>query len=136
MTVLANRKASRANAKIVVTDAAKVGVAGKKKKSVSDGINQLVRVFDTATFLGEVIPDAVQIGSRLRCYAVGHQRGADSSAARRVRPRCFTSSASSRMDACVIWRPSPRAREALASWRVARNSARLRSLSSHRERAS
>ena len=49
--VLPNRKAPQANAKIVVAGAAKRGVAGEKKKPVSDGINQMVCDFDAATSL-------------------------------------------------------------------------------------
>src|ERR1035438_2925046 len=64
--VLPNRKAPQANAKIVVARAAKIGVAGEKGKPVSDGINQVVYDVDAATFLGDVVPDAVQIGSGLR----------------------------------------------------------------------
>ena len=65
-----------------------------------------------------------------------HYREDDSSAARRARPRCFTSVARSRIDCCVMTRPSLRAIEAFASSSVARNSARLRSRSSHSDNAS
>ena len=48
----------------------------------------------------------------------------------RSRPRCFTSPARSRIDCCVMMRPSPRAREASASSTATRISARVRSRSS------
>jgi hypothetical protein len=67
----------------------------------------------TALF-GDVIPDIIEVGCRLLRYAVRHQRGEDCSAARRTWPRYFTSSARSRIDSCVMLRPSPRAREPLA----------------------
>src|SRR5438552_960484 len=134
--VLAYRETPRANAKVVVARAAQVGMACKKEKSVGDGIDQAVGDFKATALFGDVIPDIVQVGGGLRRYAVRHQRGAGCSLARRAWPRCFTSSASSRIDCCVMVRPSPRAREALASSRVAKNSARLRSRSSHRDNAS
>jgi hypothetical protein len=60
----------------------------------------------------------------------------DDRAARRARPRCFTSPASSRVDCDVIVRPSPRAREASAVSTAARISARVRSRCSHMDNAS
>ncbi len=125
--VLAYRETPRANAKVVVARAAQVGMACKKEKSVGDGIDQAIGDFKVTALFGDVIPDIVQVGGGLRRYAVRHQRDAGRSLARRAWPRCFTSSASSRIDCCVMVRPSPRAREALASSRVAKNSARLRS---------
>jgi len=53
-----------------------------------------------------------------------------------ARPRCFTSSASCRMESSVTIRPLPAASEALALSTAARISARRRSRSSQRESAS
>ena len=92
-------------------------------KPIGDGINQMVSGCNATALFGDVIPDIIEVGCRLWRYAVRHQRGEDCSAARRTWPRCFTSSARPSMDSCVMLRPSLRAREALASSRVAKNSA-------------
>ena len=91
---------------------------------------------NTTAFPGDVVPNVVQVVGSSRRNPVGHQRAACCSAAIRARPRRPTSSASRRMDSCVIVRPSPHASKVLASSRVAKNSARFRSRSSHRDRAS
>src|SRR6266566_3119908 len=105
--------------------------ARRKNQSVTESIRRLAT--SKLPLFCDVVPDIVQVGGGLRRYAVRHQRDAGRSLARRAWPRCFTSSASSRIDCCVMVRHSPRAREALASSRVAKNSARLCSRSSHRD---
>src|SRR5208337_3727322 len=65
--VFAHGKTTRANAKLVFAGPAQIWVAGKKKKSVSDGINQLVGDFDAAALGGDVIPDTVEVGRSLWC---------------------------------------------------------------------
>jgi hypothetical protein len=70
--LLANGKTPRANAELIVTGAAQVGLAGKKKKPAGDGIDQPVGNINAAAFLGNVIPDIDQVGGGLRRYAVRH----------------------------------------------------------------
>jgi len=60
-----------------------------------------------AAFDNDAVPNIVEVGASSRRYAVRHQRPLFSSAARRARPRRFTSSASSRIEDFVIIRPSP-----------------------------
>src|SRR5260370_4868787 len=110
--VLARGKTPQARAQILIAPSSNVGVTGKKEKPLGDGIDHAVGNLNAAAFLGRVIPDAVKLGFGMRGDTVRHQRPGVRSAAKRARPRCFTSAASSRMDCCVIVRPSPRAREA------------------------
>src|ERR1035437_3441286 len=134
--VLPDNKAPQARAQIFVAAASHLGKAGQKKKPVGDGINHAVGNLDAAALLGYVIPDAVELGFGFWCNAGGHQRARGRSAARRARPRFFTSLASSRIDCSVILRPSPRASEASALSTAVRISTRVRSRSSHMASAS
>src|SRR5271157_2287119 len=132
--VFADGKGPQAGAQILVAGTPEIGIAGEKKEPVRDGANEAVGNIHTAALGSNVTPNAVEVGIGQRRTAVLHRRGVCCSAARRARPRCVTCWASSRMDSCVIARPSPRAREASASSTAARISARLRSRSSHKER--
>src|SRR5208337_3847036 len=60
--VLAHGKTAQAGAQVFIAAAAHVGMGGKKKKPVSDGINHAVGNFDAVAFLGGVIPNLVQLG--------------------------------------------------------------------------
>src|ERR1019366_7329404 len=134
--VLPDNKTSQARAQIFVAAASHLGKAGQEKEPVGDGINHAVGNLDAAALLGHVIPDVVKLGFGFWCNTVCHQRVGEISAARRARPRFFTSSASSRMDCSVMLRPSPRASEASAVSMAVRISTRVRSRSSHMARAS
>src|ERR1035437_5880620 len=134
--VLPGNKTPQARAQIFVAAASHLGKAGQQSKPVGDGINHAVGNLDVAALLGHVIPDVVKLGFRLWCNTVCHQCVGGYSAARRARPRFFTSSASSRMDCSVMLRPSPRASEASAVSMAVRISTRVRSRSSHMARAS
>src|SRR5713101_4154034 len=57
--IVANSNAPRAGAEILVAGAPEVLKAGKKEKTVRDGVNQPVGDFDTAALLCDVIPDIV-----------------------------------------------------------------------------
>jgi hypothetical protein len=70
-----------------------MGMAGEKKKSISNRIDQPVGHVNTAAFLCHVVPDVVQVRGGLRRNTVCHQWEASCSAVRRARPRRFTSSA-------------------------------------------
>lgn len=133
--ILAHGKGPQAGAQIFVTGAAYVGMAREKRKSIRDGIDEPVGDVDTTAMGRYVIPNVIEVVIRLR-RAAPYQWDVCRSAARRARPRRFTSSASSRMDSRLMMRPSPRARDASASSTAASVSARARSRSSHRERAS
>jgi hypothetical protein len=134
--VFTDWEAPEADPKIFIATTTKVWMSGKPEEPICNRINELVRSFEAAAFLGDVIPNVVEVSDRLRRDAVSHQRDLDRSAASRDWPRFCTSAASSRMVSCVMIRPSPRATAASASWSVATNSARLRSRSSHKDRAS
>src|ERR1035437_10203369 len=124
--VLPGNKTPQARAQIFVAAASHLGKAGQQSKPVGDGINHAVGNLDAAALLGHVIPDVVKLGFGFWCNTVCHQRvGGEISAARRARPRCFTSSASSRMDCSVMLRPSPRASEASAVSMAVRISTRV-----------
>ena len=96
--VLAYGKAAQAGTQVLVACTADIGMCGEKEQSIGDGINEAIGNFKTAALGRKVLPDIVKVGVRLRCPAVSHQRETCSSAARRARPRRFTSPASSRMD--------------------------------------
>ncbi len=70
--VFAHRKTARTNAEVIFTAATQIGVAGKKEKPVSNGINHLVGNLDVAALCRDVVPDAIEIGGRLRGNAVRH----------------------------------------------------------------
>jgi hypothetical protein len=105
--------------------------AGRQNETVCDGVNQAGRNLDATAILRDLKPNIVKIKLGAGRYTMSHQRGDASSARRRARPRSFTSLASCCMFSGVITRPFPRARDALASSRVRRNSARCRSRSSY-----
>jgi len=134
--VFAHGEAAEAGAEIFLAWPSDIGEAGKRKETVRDGINPAIGNLDAAAFPGDVKLDVIKICFGAWGDAMCHQRGAVSSARRRARPRSFTSPASCRIDSCVTTRPSPRAREVRASSSVRKNSARCRSRSSHKARAS
>src|SRR5713101_3538711 len=105
--VLAHGKATQARAQILLAAASDVRVAGEEIETLANRIDEPVGSLDAAAFFGHVIPDTLEFGFCFRCDTVRHQREGDCSAARRARPRCFTSSASCRIDSCVIVRPPP-----------------------------
>lgn len=74
--VLADGNAAQACAQIVVAAAADVGIFGNQQESVGDGIDQAIRNFDVASFGRDVVPDALEIGIRLRAADVSHLNGA------------------------------------------------------------
>src|SRR5882762_2582985 len=123
--ILAHGKTAQARAQILISVSSDMRVASEKIETLRDGVNKPVGDLDAAAFFSDVIPDVIEFGFGLQCNAVSHQRGDDCSAARRFRPRCFTSSASCRIDSCVIVRPSPRAMEASAKSTAVRISARV-----------
>src|SRR5439155_4609845 len=92
-----------------------IGMVGEKEESVGEGVDQTIGTLDAAAFGRYVISNVVEVRIGFRCTAVSRQRGMFCSAASRARPRCFTVSASSRIDGSVMIRPSTRAREASAS---------------------
>jgi hypothetical protein len=100
--VLAHQKTAQPGTQILVTGPPDMGIAGKEIEPLRDGINKPVGNLDAAAFFRDVIPDVVELCLGLWCNTVSHQRGVDRSAARRLRPRFFTSSAICRMDSCVI----------------------------------
>src|SRR5207302_10838273 len=120
--VLAYCEASQAGTQILIAAASDVLVAGKKKKTRSDQINQPVCYLNAPTLLCDVVPDVVKIGFGFRGKAMRHQRR-DCSEARRARPCCVTSAGRSRMGWSVISRALPAGREASAAPRAVRISA-------------
>jgi len=60
--VLAHGKTTQTGAQILVAAAAKMGICGEKKKPVREGINHAVGNVYALAFLGEVIPDVVELG--------------------------------------------------------------------------
>src|SRR5579862_8905174 len=127
--VTADGKASQAGAQILAV-APHIWVTAQCDETVRYGVDYRVGNLDAGCLFGDIKPDAIQINIGLLCYAVRHQLGVCCSAARRERPRCFTSSASCRMEPSVTIRPLPAASEALALSMAARISARRRSRSS------
>src|SRR5438105_10116185 len=109
--VLADWEAAQAGAQILIAGPTEILVTGQKKKPVGDGIYQTVGDVCATAFGSDIIPDLVEIEVDFWRTAVCHQLGVGCSLASRARPRCFISSASPRMDSCVMIRPSPLARE-------------------------
>src|SRR5260370_961296 len=112
--VLAHRKATQASAQILLAAASDVRVASEEIETLANRIDEPVGSLDAAAFFGHLIPDTIEFGFCFRCDTVRHQREGDCSAARRARPRCFTSSASCPIDSSVILPPPPPARGASA----------------------
>jgi len=129
-------EAAKAGAKVLRAATANEGMLGEQEEAAGEGVDEAVGDFYARAFGGDVIPDGVEVVFGLRGYAKAHQADRASSVARRARPRSFTDFASSCRESSVSSRPSPRAREARASVRVARKAMRLRSRSSQRARAS
>jgi hypothetical protein len=57
--VLASGKTPRTKTKVVVPGSAQVGMAGKKQKTVGNGMNQAIGYFDAAAVIGDVVPDFI-----------------------------------------------------------------------------
>jgi hypothetical protein len=68
--ILARKKTSQARAQILIAAASDVGITGKKGKPIGDGINHTVGNLEVAALGGEVVPDAIKFGFRLRCNTV------------------------------------------------------------------
>src|SRR5437879_13483703 len=64
--VFANGEAPRASTEVVTAGSAQMGVTGKKEEPVRNRVDQAVGNFKTAAFLGDVIPDIIEVagGSR------------------------------------------------------------------------
>jgi hypothetical protein len=101
-------------------DKPEIGEAGKREKTICDESISRLAISILPLPLRGVIPDFVKIGLGALRETLRHQRRVVSPARSWARPRSFTSSASCRMGAAVTSRPSPRAREALASSSVRR----------------
>ena len=48
-------------------------MVSKKKEPIGDGFDQTIGNVDASALRGDIIPNVVQIGIRLRCAAVPHQ---------------------------------------------------------------
>jgi hypothetical protein len=134
--VIAHRETAGPFSEIAIAGSSGVRESGGENESVDYLVDQLRGNTHTAAFFGNVKPNVVKIGFDDRCDAICHYSASANSAIKRARPRSLTSAAICRMDSFVISRPSPRARDARARSKVARNSTRRRSRSSRRGSAS
>jgi hypothetical protein len=73
--VVAHGKSPGADTKVLVAGTAQIRMAGKNKKSVGDGIDQMVGDFDASALFGDVVPDTVEVGCGLWRDAVRHTSG-------------------------------------------------------------
>lgn len=69
--LLPDGKTPQAGAQIL-PEAPYIGVDGKKKETVGDGINKAIRDLNAATFSGNVIPNIIKLEFDLRGKPVGH----------------------------------------------------------------
>jgi len=70
--ILADRKTAQANTQIIVSAASQIGMASQQRKSLREGVNELVGEFDASALFGDVEPDVVEVGCGLRRYSVRH----------------------------------------------------------------
>jgi hypothetical protein len=70
--VLTHGEASSTDAKIPIADASCTGKPGKKTKTVGNGVDQPSGHVHAAAILGDVDPNAAQVGFGSRRYTVGH----------------------------------------------------------------
>jgi hypothetical protein len=70
--IFAAGKAPQTGAEVLVATASQIGVAGEKKKSVRDGINQAIGNFDASAFPGDVIPNIIEFGFDSRGKTMRH----------------------------------------------------------------
>lgn len=70
--VLARDKTTQTGAQVFITTPSDMGIGGKKKKPVRNGINHAVGSIDAGAFLGDVIPNVVQLGFGRRGKTMRH----------------------------------------------------------------
>ena len=57
--ILSRGKTAQAGAQVFIAATSNMGIGGKKKKTVGDGINHAVGDVDAVAFLGKAIPNVV-----------------------------------------------------------------------------
>ena len=134
--ILTDRKAAAARPQVIVARTAEARMIGEQATVFDDGVDLLGRRWLRCDFPWRDMPRSRR--GRLGPLARGDEPsgGFSGSAAKRSRPRRFTSSASARIDSCVMRDALALSKDASASSRLTRNSARTRSRSSQSESAS
>src|SRR6266478_4071727 len=92
--VFAHGQAAVSGAEIFLARTSDIGEAGKRVKTLGNGVDQAVGNLDAAAFPRNIKPDVIKIGFGAWGDTMRHQRDVVSSARRRARPRSFTSLAS------------------------------------------